>query len=167
MRDTLGDYYIRKVNSIGSLFGLIGALIMLGLMIFTVMDVLLRRFFNAPIVGGFEITEMTLVVMAFLAIPFAAAERVNVRVDLIVGRLSPKKGVVLDAITCFLSLGITAVLVWCTLPQVAYIRRIGNMTDMLRIPIYPFYIAVAFGLFLLFFILVGNFIEIARKWVKA
>jgi TRAP-type C4-dicarboxylate transport system permease small subunit len=161
-----GDAYIKKMNSLASLLGLIGASIMAGLMVLTVADVVLRAIFNAPILGSFEITELALVPIAFLAMSFAAAKRVHVRVDLIVGKLPQRLLARFDSVTCCLSLIITAFLAWYTIPQTLYIMRLGMRTDMLKIPIYPLYFVVAFGFFLLFFVLLGNLIEIVRRAVK-
>jgi TRAP-type C4-dicarboxylate transport system permease small subunit len=160
-----GDNYIRRANSFASFVGLIGALVMSGLMLLTVADVVLRYVFNAPILGSYELTEMAMVVMAFLAIPYAAAKRVNVRVDLVVGALPKRILARFDAVTCCLSLIITAILGWYTIPQGFYIKGVGVQTEMLKIHIYPLYFVIAFGFFLLFFVLIGNLIEIMRKAV--
>lgn len=160
------DFYIKAVHSFAHKCGLFGALVMVGLMLFTVADVVLRSLFRAPILGSFELTEFSLVVMAFLAIPWAAAKKVNVRVDLLVSRLAPKTQVVIGSVTCLMALIVTAFCAWYTVPQALYIFRLGQESDMLKIPVYPFYLLVSFGFFLVFLILVADFIELVRKAVK-
>jgi TRAP-type C4-dicarboxylate transport system permease small subunit len=158
--------YTKVVNSVIRFFGFLGAVTMIGLVLMTVVDVFMRYFFRAPILGSFELTELFLVVMVFFAIPWAAIKKANMRVDLLVGRLPVKTRAAFDSVTCFMSLAITALCTWYTVPQVIYIQRLHTVSDMLKIPIYPFYIAVAVGFFLLFFILVVNFIEFVEKAVK-
>jgi TRAP-type C4-dicarboxylate transport system permease small subunit len=155
--------YAKIVNSVTRIFGFLGAVTMIGLVLMTVVDVFLRYFFRAPILGSFELTELFLVVMVFFAIPWAAIKKANVRVDLLVSRLPARTRAAFDSVTCFMSLGITALCTWYTVPQVIYIWRLYSVSDMLKIPIYPFYIAVAVGFFLLFFILVANLIEFVKK----
>ncbi len=160
------ELFIKAAYSFGHKCGFFGAAVMAGLMLLTVADVFLRALFRAPILGSFELTEFSLVVMAFLAIPWAAARKVNVRVDLLVCRLSPRMQVVFDTVTCFMALLLTAFCAWYTVPQALYIWRLGSESDMLKIPVYPFYFLVAFGFFALFLILLANFIELMQKAVK-
>ena len=82
--------YMKAVTSVVNKIGLLGAFTMIGLMMLTVADVFLRKFFNAPILGSYEITEFLLVVLVFFAIPWAALKKANVKVDLIVGELSER-----------------------------------------------------------------------------
>jgi TRAP-type C4-dicarboxylate transport system permease small subunit len=158
--------YIKAVYFFAHKCGLFGAAVMVGLMLLTVADVVLRSLFRAPILGSFELTEFALVVMAFLAIPWAAVKKANVRVDLLVSSLTPKMQAVFDSVTCFMALVVTAFCAWYTVPQALYIWRLGTESDMLRIPVYPFYFLVAFGFFLLSLILLANFIELVKKAVK-
>ena len=102
------DTYMKTVTAVVKKIGLLGAFAMIGLMMLTVADVFLRKFFNAPILGSFEITEFLLVVLVFLAIPWAALKKTNVRVDLIVGGLPQRVHAAFSSVTCMLSLIITA-----------------------------------------------------------
>jgi TRAP-type C4-dicarboxylate transport system permease small subunit len=144
----------------------LGAIVLAGLMLLTVGDVVLRYFFNAPILGSFELTEFILVVIVFFAIPWATAQKANVRVDLFVDRLPSKVRTVFNIVACFLSVFVTALFAWYTVPQAIYIWRLYSVSDMLDIPAYPFYFMVAFGFFLLFFVLVANLIEFIKEMVK-
>ena len=166
MESDKGEGYIKAVNYLASVFGLIGAFVMAGLMLMTIADVLLRYLFNKPILGSYELTELAMVAIAFLAIPYAAAKRVNVRVDLVVGLLPKRVIARFDSVTCVLSIIITGFLAWYTIPQALYIKGVGVQTEMLRIHTYPLYFLVAFGFFLLFFVLIGNLIELVKKAVN-
>jgi TRAP-type C4-dicarboxylate transport system permease small subunit len=157
---------MRTVTSVVNKIGLLGAFTMIGLMMLTVADVFLRKFFNAPILGSFEITEFLLVVLVFFAIPWAALKKANVKVDLIVGKLSQRVQAAFSSVTCLLSLIVTAFFGWYTIPQAVYILKLGSVSDMLEIPVYPFYFVVAFGFFILMFVLLANLIEFVRKAVK-
>ena len=157
--------YAKIVSWIAHASGLLGTIFLAGLMLMTAADVILRYFFNAPILGSFEITEYLLVIIVFFAIPWAAMQRVNVRVDLIVGRFTPKRRAAFDAVTCALSMVVTGFFAWYTIPQVIYVYRLYTVSDMLEIPSWPFYFMVAFGFFLLFIVLIENFIELIKKAV--
>lgn len=160
------DAYLKTVTAVVNKIGLLGAFAMIGLMMLTVVDVFLRKFFNAPILGSFEITEFLLVVLVFLAIPWAALKKSNVRVDLIVGGLPQRVQAAFSSVTCFLSLVITAFFGWYTIPQGIYMLRLNRVSEMLDIPFFPFYFVVAFGFLILVFVLLANLIEFVHKAVK-
>lgn len=155
--------FTKIVSWIAHACGLLGTIFLAGLMLMTVADVVLRYFFNAPILGSFEITEYLLVVIVFFALPWAALKRVNVRVDLIVGKFSSKLRAKFDAVTCVLSLIVTGFFAWYTVPQSIYMFRLNSVSDMLEIPSWPFYFMVAFGFFLLFVVLIETLIELIKK----
>ena len=157
--------YAKIVSWIAHASGLLGTIFLAGLMLMTVADVVMRYFFDAPILGSFEITEYSLVVIVFFALPWAAMKRINVRVDLVVGRFSPKRRAALDAVTCVFSLIVTGFFTWYTVPQVIYVYRLYTVSDMLEIPSWPFYLMVALGFFLLFIVLIENLIDFIKKAV--
>ena len=47
-----------------------------------------------------------------------------------------------------------------------YILRLNKVSEMLDIPFFPFYFMVAFGFFILLFVLLANLIEFVHKAVK-
>lgn len=158
--------YSKTVTAVVKKIGLLGAFTMIGLMMLTVADVFLRKFFNSPILGSFELTEFLLVVLVFFAIPWAAFKKSNVKVDLIVGKFPLRLQAAFNSITCLLSLIITAFCGWYTIPQAIYMLKLGKVSDMLDIPYYPFYFFVAFGFFILMFVLLANLIEFVNKAFK-
>ena len=139
---------------------------MMGLLVLmTVADVVLRFFFNNPILGSFELTEYLLVPITCFAIAWASHEKANVRVDLIVGKWSRRPKAILYAASCFLSLIMAFIFAWFTVPQAFYILDINIVSDMLKIPAYPFYFIIALGFFILFFILISSLIEFIEEAV--
>ena len=163
---TIATRYTKIVYSIAHIGGFFGSLTMVGLMLMTVADVVLRYFFNAPILGSFELTEFSLILLVFLAIPWGTAQKVNVRVDLLVGSMPDRVRAIFDSITCLFSICITALFAWYTVPQAKYMMKLGSESEMLEIPHYPFYFMVALGFFLLFFVLIGNLIDFINEAKK-
>ncbi len=162
----IADKYTKIIYSIAGKGGFIGSLTMMGLVLLTVADVVLRYFFNSPILGSFELTEFSLILLVFFAIPWGTAQKVNVRVDLLVGTLPTRIRAIFDSITCFISLLVTALFAWYTIPQAKYMMKLGSESDMLEIPLWPFYFVVALGFFLLFFVLIGNLIDFIKEAKK-
>ena len=151
--------YTSFAKIISRICSFIAAIAAVFLVLLTVGDVLMRFLFSKPILGSFELTEYLLVVIVFLAIPWATMRGNNVRVELITVRLRKKTQNVLYGISCFLSLLLTALIAWYTIPQAKYAYELMEKSDMLDIPTYPFYFLIAVGFFILTIILIAILIQ--------
>ena len=156
---TILTKYKTIITKIAHLCGILGAISLVLLSLLTVGDVCLRFFFNSPIVGSYELTEYLLIPIVFFALPWATKEKANVRVDLIVGRIRKNRRAIIYGISCVLSIIVTSVFAWFTVPQAFYIYDVYIHSEMLKIPAYPFYFLTALCFFLLFFILIDNLID--------
>ena len=61
--------------------GTIAATLLFAMMLLTCVDVIGRYFFSSPIYGGFEITEMLLAAMIFVALPLVTLRNDHITVD--------------------------------------------------------------------------------------
>jgi len=129
------------------LSGLAAALLFF-LMLLTLVDVVSRYIFNAPINGSFEITELLLAAIIFSALPLVSAKDEHITVDLIdafVPRFIAWLRDVAIALASFVMLAGISYRVWHkALESVHY----GDQTAMLYLPTAPvfFYISIAVGL---------------------
>lgn len=155
----LSDRIIRVSKTVGWVCGFVSAISTVCLILLTVSDVFMRFFLSKPINGSFELTEYLMILIVFMAIPWATTRNAHVRVDLITGRFSRRTKATLYAISCLLSMGITWLFAWYTLPEVLYARDIMFKSDMLDIPMYPFYFIIMVGFYILFFTLIAALIE--------
>lgn len=64
------------------ILGLSCACVLLGMMCLTGADVIARYVFNAPIKGAFELVEILMVVLVYMAFPLAILANANVEVEL-------------------------------------------------------------------------------------
>ena len=62
--------------------GTIAAALMFCLMLLTCVDVVGRYFFNKPVTGGFELTEMLLAALIFAGLPLVTLRGDHITVDL-------------------------------------------------------------------------------------
>jgi TRAP-type C4-dicarboxylate transport system permease small subunit len=60
------------------------------LMLMTVLDVGGRYFFNSPLTGTFEMTELLMAFIIFSALPIVSQKRTHITVDLLTNILSPR-----------------------------------------------------------------------------
>jgi TRAP-type C4-dicarboxylate transport system permease small subunit len=125
---------------------IVSAIVLAGMMVFVFAGAVLRYVFNAPIAGGNEVLEMASVTAVMLAIPHCAARDLHIRIDLLDGVL----GRVGRALTDILYRVIGVIVLWFLTNS--YVARcleaveFEDTTNMLDIPIWPFYGLVAFGM---------------------
>jgi TRAP-type C4-dicarboxylate transport system permease small subunit len=112
--------------------GIVAAVVLFCLMALTCVDVVARYFFNSPVYGGFEITEMLLAVLIFSGLPLVTLRNEHVTVD------------VLDPITpqwlfraqhvaaCLVGLVSTAYLAWRLWLRASALHAAGETTAQLK-----------------------------------
>jgi TRAP-type C4-dicarboxylate transport system permease small subunit len=125
---------------------IVGMCLIIPLMLLTTSDVVGRKFFSKTIPGAFELSEYILAIFILLGAAYTQQVKGHVGVDFITSRLSPRVRAVCQIITILLSLFIITILIWQG--WVEGIRE-RTVSDMLRIPQYPFRLLVAIGGFFL------------------
>jgi len=135
--------WIQRLNLYISMAGMS---LIIPLMLLTTGDVIGRGFFRKPIPGTFELSEYLLAVLILLGAAYTQQVKGHVGVDFITSRLSPRRRKICQIITTLLSLFIIAIVVWQGFLQGMSERTVS---EILRIPQYPFRLLIAIGGFLL------------------
>jgi TRAP-type C4-dicarboxylate transport system permease small subunit len=131
---------------------LFGGATLLAMVMFTVVDVTMRKFSNytvfgftlAPIEGGNNISEMALLVVVFSAMAYCGRTGGHVAVDLI-ENANPNLLRVTDTITNVIGAVIFAILTWWSLKETEIAYSDGRISNMLAIRHWPFYLWIAIG----------------------
>jgi TRAP-type C4-dicarboxylate transport system permease small subunit len=124
----------------------VGMLLLIPMMLLTAGDVIGRAVWARPIPGAVEISSYMLAVFILLGVAYTHQVKGHVRVAMLVSRLPEGAGLILDIITTLLSLFIVFILAWQGW-AVGIEER--SVSDMLRIPQFPFRLLVSVaGLFL-------------------
>ncbi len=134
-----------KIQRVNRWISGIGAIFLIPLMLLTTADVLCRDFLNHPIPGAVELSEYLLSIFILLGLAYAQQAKAHVGVSLFTSRLSQKFQLALTLITTLISLSICAVLTW---QGMAVAMEERTVSDMLRVPQYPFRLLVAIAAFL-------------------
>ncbi len=117
--------------------------VLLILMVYTVVDVVLRYVFNKPFSGSLEFTEFSMVLIVFLAIAYTGWTGGHIAVDLFEKYLDRPGLRFLPSVLAFTGSVLFAVIAWrVTLEAFGAMSQISNM---LRWPHFPFRLTVAFG----------------------
>lgn len=124
----------------------LGMFLLLPLMFLTTTDVLGRKILAKTIPGTFELSEYILAVFVLLAAAYTQQIKGYLGMDFFISRLSFRFRLICHIITTLLSLFIIALLIFY-----GWLEGIQEKTvsDMLRIPQYPFRLLVAVAGFFL------------------
>lgn len=105
------------------------------MMMITVVDIIGRSVFNAPILGSVEVTQVSLAVMVVCAFPLIVHDESHISVDLldnIIPRwLAPWRQLCVH----LMSAVVLSLLTWQLYKYAARAFRYGDVTEFLRIPI--------------------------------
>jgi TRAP-type C4-dicarboxylate transport system permease small subunit len=118
--------------------------VLLGLLGLVLFDVLMRYALRLPFLGAYEMTELAMVVIVFLALPYCAATGGHVAVDLLAPLLDRPGWRWLTVANHLAGAALMAVIAWqATLYAIGSGQR-GEATNMLGIPKLPFEFVTAF-----------------------
>ena len=142
----------------------IGTIPLLFMMVLIVANSLGRALFRTPVSGTIELAGIAGAVVVAAAVGFTARERGNVSVDVLVSRLRSKTRAGLDAVTYALSLVGVGFLLWAVGRDILKALDMQEATMTMSIPIAPFKIAWAVGLFITACFLLGHTISGLKTW---
>jgi TRAP-type C4-dicarboxylate transport system permease small subunit len=122
------------------------ALCLVVMMAATVVDVVLRAAFNLPVFGTFEVVELTLVGVVFLALPEVFLKDQHVTVDVVDQVAAPGVVRLLKTAAALLTLAFVVVLGWNMLAPAGDAMRFGETTLDLKLPIWLFWTPMLIGM---------------------
>jgi TRAP-type C4-dicarboxylate transport system permease small subunit len=151
--------WIHKLNRF---IGGVGAWFLIPLMIITAVDVVSRDVFNHPIPGTVELSQYMLAVFILLGLAYTQQVKAHVAVSLFTSRLSRPIQLSLNILSALLCLFISFIIAWQ-----GWVVGIEEKTvsDMLRVPQYPFRLLVAVAAFLMCLELLMDLGDSLRKLV--
>ncbi len=162
-RTEIGFHLINKITSIV-------ASIALGvMMLVTVIDVIGRYFFNKPITGTPELVGLLLVCAGTWGWGYCQMEKGHVSVTVLTERLPPRAQVGLRIFAYLIGLAGFSLICWRILLRTINYISIprGGITDILKLPYWPFMLAltISSGLLALIILidLLHSIVEVTRK----
>lgn len=116
---------------------------LLAMMVVMVADVVGRKFFNHPILGAVEVVERLLLVTVYAGIPLVTLSQQYIRLELVddwvTGALAAWRRRLGEWFCAGLLMACAALVAHHAIEAM----RAGDTTTLLRIPLWPFYAAVA------------------------
>jgi TRAP-type C4-dicarboxylate transport system permease small subunit len=135
----------RRVDAV---LGAASSVILVLMMFLTFVDVVARYLFNFPLRGGFEITELMLLVLIFAGLPLVSHADEHVTMDFIDRVLPPSVLRVYVRVIHAVIAAVMMFLTWQVWIKAGKISGYGDTTDVLKIVIGPFVYFMAFAILL-------------------
>jgi len=131
-----------------AVLGIAASAILFCMMLLTFVDVVLRYVFNRPLRGGFEVTELMLLVLIFAGLPLVSRADEHVTMDLIDRMLGEKARAALFRLVHLVCAAVFFGLTWLIWLKAGKVAGYGDTTDVLRIAVGPFvyFMAAMIGL---------------------
>lgn len=146
----------------------LAASVVLGfMMVFVFVGAVLRYLFNAPILGGNEVLELASVAAVMLAIPYCTVQNAHIRIDLLDRPLGETGRFLTEVLYRLLALPVFWFLVRAYVERMMDAMEYRDVTNLLNLPIWPFYGLVAVGMGLYGLILLGQMVLPAVRWWRA
>jgi len=140
-----------------------GMMLLIPMMLLTVSDVVGRAVWSRPIPGAVELSSYMLAVFVLLGVAYTHQVKGHVRVSMLRDRFPERVGHLLDVLTILLSLFIIGILAWQ-----GWVVGIEERTvsDMLRIPQWPFRLLVSLAGLSLLLELLFDLVDVTRKFLR-
>lgn len=156
----------RWLDRIATILAAFGGLCLLAIVVIVSAGVLMRYAFNAPLLGINEFVQLTAVALVMAALPYCTSHNDHVAVDVFeqsLGRWGRFAGDITSRVLSAIVLGV--------LTQRAMLKAMdawewGDATNMLRLPIWPFYGILAFGAGLCMVILAVQLVQTAIRGAR-
>ena len=121
-----------------AVLGIAASIILFLMMLLTFVDVVARYLFNFPLRGGFEVTELMLLVLIFAGLPLVSHADEHVTMDFI-DRVLPEAGRrLLVRVVHAVCAAVMFFLTWQVWIKAGRIAGYGDTTDVLKITVGPF-----------------------------
>jgi len=107
-------------------------------------DVFLRKMFNSPINGGYELVSLIMPMLVFFSIIYTQSTHSAVHVMVLLARLRGKGRTILWAFGMLFTTAMGGIFAYGSFVHGGLMRMVSTGTTILRIPFWPFYYVGAF-----------------------
>lgn len=137
--------------------------VLLALLALVLFDVVMRYALRVPFLGAYEFTELAMVLIVFLALPYCAATGGHVAVD-VAAPILDRPGLRWVAVAVHLaSAALLLVVAWQTVRHALGSAERGEATNMMKVPHAPFELVAAASVAIFAAVLLAQAWRAARR----
>ena len=141
---------------------IIGGVTLLCLMLLTVYAVIMRYVFDAPLLWALDYARVGLVIVTFMGLAYCGWTGGHIAVDFIGGFAPPIVLRISDTIIRLTCAVLIALMAWQGLEQGLDALEMGEGTNEVEIPLFPFFLVVAIGCAAYAIVLIAQALRAAR-----
>lgn len=157
--DRFADKLRSVITPLSTFLVYVGASLAIAMALIVVIDILLRVSFNRHLVGVLELETFMLAVLCFLSLAYTLIQGGHVSVDIFVSGFSEKRRLFLTGVFSLLGMFIFIILSWQYIVRAKEAIHVGETSELLLWPKWPFFALAAFGLALVGFVFLGDFMK--------
>jgi len=158
-----GNALQKVAENLSKIFMFIGMGMMLIMMFLGGLDVIGRYFFNRPIVGAFEITEILIAGIVFFSLAYTQRVKGHATVGLVYSRLPPRPKTLIGLVNNMVLICLFALISWrgirTAITQWERHREIVNI----GLPSFPFQLFVPAGSLVMCLVLIAEMPQLLNK----
>jgi len=144
-----------------------GALALAVMLLWTMVDIVARLAFNKPLHGTLDLVEVTLVLVAFLALPECFRRDEQIKIDLFDTMVRPRTLALMRLAGEIATLAFLALLAVTLFQPLADAYRFGDQKPDLPVPVFLLLLAIELALVVSVFVVLGRAIEQIRAFPRA
>ncbi|MDO9558627.1 MAG: TRAP transporter small permease [Syntrophales bacterium] len=152
----------RAVTATSGWFNYVACFAIVAMMLLSCADVALRLI-GAPIPGAYEMVGFISAVIVSFSLAHTSLQRGHVAVEIIFEKLSPRTQFIVDAAGNLISAILFGLVAWQSLAYGVDLRRSGEVSLTLQMPLHPFVYGIAAGCGLLALVLLVVFARSLRR----
>jgi TRAP-type C4-dicarboxylate transport system permease small subunit len=130
---------------VSALLATVAGMALIGMVVLIAVGVTMRFLLRQPILGSNEIVQLVAVAVVMLALPYCTATDGHVRVDVLDAAIGKAGRLMGDIVSRGLSIFVLSILSWRAVLKGLDSLHYGDATNMLRLPLWPFYFLLALG----------------------
>jgi TRAP-type C4-dicarboxylate transport system permease small subunit len=138
MNDTRRGIRHRLAGACDIALATVAGSLLFAMMLLTFTDVVMRYLFNAPVKGGFEVTEMMMAVLIFAGLPLVSRKNEHVTIDAFDRFFPVSIRRVLHVVIHLVCAATLVGMAWLLYRKAGNFAEIGDITQTLKLPIAPF-----------------------------
>ena len=149
----------------GKGFNILACAAVIAMMLLSTADVVLRMF-GKPIPGTYELVGFLGTIIVSFALAFTTMEKGHIAVEILVEKLPQRAQFAIETFTNFVSFLVFGLIAYQAFIYALDIKKSGEVSLTLQMPIYPFIFGMALGFGLLFLMLIADFIKSLQRTVS-
>jgi TRAP-type C4-dicarboxylate transport system permease small subunit len=139
----------KGIRTAENVIAAIGGVMLLVMMLLGAADVIGRYGFNSPISGAINVSQLMMGGVVFFGWAYTLSKKSHVTVDIAFNHYPRRAQAIIEFVMLILSLLLFSLIIWQSILIAIKDWQVGNLVNVIRIPITPFKLFIPFGAFFL------------------